>query len=83
MNITVCFSSVPDTTSKINFVENGKKFDTTGIQYVINPYDEFGLTKAIFLKEKNGGKKILRRFFHVFGRDVNQIFLFYDFLLFR
>ena len=55
MNITVCISSVPDTTSKINFVENGKKFDTTGIQYVINPYDEFGLTKAIFLKEKNGG----------------------------
>tara|TARA_B100001287_G_scaffold169859_1_gene142886 strand:- start:2611 stop:3357 length:747 start_codon:yes stop_codon:yes gene_type:complete len=55
MNITVCISSVPDTTSKINFVENRTKFDTTGIQYVINPYDEFGLTKAIFLKEKNGG----------------------------
>ena len=55
MNIVVCISSVPDTTSKINFRENGTKFDTTGIQFVINPYDEFGLTKAMMLKEKTGG----------------------------
>ena len=56
MNVVVCISSVPDTTSKINFTENGTKFDTTGIQFVINPYDEFGLTKAMMLKEKTGGQ---------------------------
>ena len=56
MNIVVCISSVPDTTAKINFMDNGSKFDTDGVQFVINPYDEFGLTKAMMLKEKNGGK---------------------------
>jgi len=52
MKILVCISSVPDTTSKINFTENNTRFDTNGIQYVINPNDEFGLTKAVMLKEK-------------------------------
>ncbi len=56
MNILVCISSVPDTTSKINFTENNTKFDDNGIQFVINPYDEFGLTKAMMLKESTGGK---------------------------
>ena len=53
MNILVCISSVPDTTSKINFTDNNSKFDKNGIQFVINPYDEFGLTKAVMLKEQN------------------------------
>ncbi len=52
MKILVCISSVPDTTSRINFIENETQFDRSGIQYVINPNDEFGLTKAIRLKEK-------------------------------
>ena len=56
MNIFVCISSVPDTTAKINFTDNNSKFDTNGVQFVINPYDEFGLTKAMMLKESNGGK---------------------------
>ncbi|MGY8987708.1 MAG: electron transfer flavoprotein subunit beta/FixA family protein [Flavobacteriales bacterium] len=56
MNILVCISSVPDTTSKINFTDNNTKFDSNGIQFVINPYDEFGLTKAMMLKESTGGK---------------------------
>ena len=56
MNIVVCISSVPDTTAKINFIENGSKLDTEGVQFVINPYDEFGLTKAMLLKESVGGK---------------------------
>jgi electron transfer flavoprotein beta subunit len=54
MNILVCISHVPDTTSKINFTNNDTEFDTNGVQFVINPNDEFGLTKAMFLKEKNG-----------------------------
>ena len=56
MNIVVCISSVPDTTAKINFTDNGSKFDTNGVQFVINPYDEFGLTRAMMLKEATGGK---------------------------
>ena len=55
MKILVCISNVPDTTSKINFTEENSKFDSNGIQFVINPYDEFGLTKAIKLREKHGG----------------------------
>ncbi len=54
MKILVCISHVPDTTSKINFTENETKFDSNGVQFVINPYDEFALTKAMFLKEKQG-----------------------------
>ena len=59
MNIVVCISSVPDTTSKINFTDQGSKFDSNGVQFVINPYDEFGLTKAMMLKEATGGKVIV------------------------
>ncbi|WP_149277236.1 electron transfer flavoprotein subunit beta/FixA family protein [Pareuzebyella sediminis] len=54
MKILVCISNVPDTTSKINFTENDTKFDTTGVQFVINPNDEFGLTRAMWFKEKQG-----------------------------
>ncbi len=54
MNILVCISHVPDTTSKINFTDENAKFDSNGVQFVINPNDEFGLTKAMFLKEKQG-----------------------------
>ena len=56
MNIVVCISSVPDTTAKIKFIENESKFDSNGVQFIINPYDEFGLTKALMLKETLGGK---------------------------
>jgi len=45
---------VPDTTSKINFTDNDTKFDTNGVQFVINPYDEFVLTRAMWFKEKQG-----------------------------
>jgi electron transfer flavoprotein beta subunit len=54
MKILVCISHVPDTTSKINFAENDAKFDTNGVQFVINPNDEFGLTRAMWFKEKQG-----------------------------
>ncbi|NQX86741.1 MAG: electron transfer flavoprotein subunit beta/FixA family protein [Flavobacteriaceae bacterium] len=54
MKILVCISHVPDTTSKINFTEGDTKFDTNGVQYVINPNDEFGLTRAMWFKEKQG-----------------------------
>ena len=52
MKILVCISHVPDTTSKINFTDNNATFDPTGVQFVINPYDEFALTRAMWFKEK-------------------------------
>ena len=54
MKILVCISHVPDTTSKINFKDNDSKFDINGVQFVINPYDEFVLTRAMWFKEKQG-----------------------------
>ena len=56
MNILVCISCVPDTTSKINFKEDDSSFDSQGVQFVINPNDEFGLTRAIWLQQKSGAK---------------------------
>ncbi len=41
MNILVCISNVPDTTSKINFKDQNEAFDTNGVQFIINPNDEF------------------------------------------
>jgi len=52
MKILVCISHVPDTTSKINFTDGDTKFDTNGVNFVINPNDEFGLTRAMWFKEK-------------------------------
>ena len=52
MKILVCISHVPDTTSKINFINDNTTFDTNGVQFVINPNDEFGLTRAMWFKEK-------------------------------
>ena len=56
MNTLVCISNVPDTTSKIEFSSDSTAFNTDGVQFIINPYDEFGLTKAIKLREEHGGK---------------------------
>lgn len=56
MNILVCISHVPDTTSKINFIEANTVFESRDVQYVINPNDEFGLTRAIWFKEKLGAQ---------------------------
>jgi electron transfer flavoprotein beta subunit len=54
MKILVCISHVPDTTSKINFTNGDTEFDTNGVQFVINPNDEFGLTRAIWFQEQQG-----------------------------
>ncbi len=51
MKILVCISHVPDTTSKINFVNDSTRFDTNGVQFIIGPYDDYALARAIELKE--------------------------------
>lgn len=54
MKILVCISKTPDTTAKIAFTDNNTKFDGNGVQWIINPYDEwYALVRAIELKEKN------------------------------
>ena len=55
MKILVCISNVPDTTTKITFTPDNTTFNTAGVQFVINPYDEYALTRAIELKEAQGG----------------------------
>ena len=54
MKILVCISNVPDTTSKITFTDNNTQFNTSGVQFILNPYDEIALARAIELCE--GGK---------------------------
>jgi electron transfer flavoprotein beta subunit len=54
MKVLVCISKTPDTTAKIAFTDNNTKFDTAGVQWIINPYDEwYSLVRAIELKEKD------------------------------
>lgn len=56
MKILVCISKAPDTTSKIAFTDNNSQFDSSGVQFIINPYDEwYALGKALDLKEAAGG----------------------------
>jgi len=50
MKILICLSNVPDTTTKAKFVNDNTAFDTTGVQWIINPWDELALTRAIELK---------------------------------
>ena len=55
MKILVCITHVPDTTSKIAFTDNNTKFDTTGVQFIIGPYDDYALARGVELKEQHGG----------------------------
>jgi len=52
--ILVCISNVPDTTTKITFTDNNTQFNTNGVQFILNPYDEIALARAI---ELTGGGK--------------------------
>ena len=54
MKILVCISYVPDTTSKISFKENNTRFNSEGVQYIIGPYDDYALARAVEIKEKTG-----------------------------
>ena len=56
MKILVCISKAPDTTAKIAFTDNNTQFDTNGVQFIINPYDEwYALVKGLEIKEAQGG----------------------------
>jgi|TARA_B110000438_G_scaffold92534_2_gene92127 electron transfer flavoprotein beta subunit len=53
MNILICISCVPDTTSKISFTDNDTKFNSEGVQYIVGPYEDYALARAVELKEKD------------------------------
>lgn len=55
MKFLVCISQVPDTTTKITFTPDKKAFNSAGVQFIINPYDEIALTRALEIKEAQGG----------------------------
>lgn len=56
MKILVCISKSPDTTSKISFTDGNTKFDENGVQFIVNPYDEwYALVRALEIKETKGG----------------------------
>ncbi len=56
MKILVCISNVPDTTTKITFTNDNTKFNDNGVQFIINPYDEIALARAIEIAEANSGE---------------------------
>jgi electron transfer flavoprotein beta subunit len=55
MKVLVCISNVPDTTTKITFSDDNKSLNINGVQFIINPYDEIALTRALELTEAQGG----------------------------
>jgi electron transfer flavoprotein beta subunit len=59
MKILVCITHVPDTTSKINFTDNNTKFDPAGVQFIIGPYDDYALARAVELKESSGATVVV------------------------
>jgi electron transfer flavoprotein beta subunit len=72
MKILVCISKTPDTTAKIAFTDNNTKFAEAGVQWIINPYDEwYALVRAIELKEKDASAVI--HLINVGGTDTEPI----------
>lgn len=59
MNIIACVKQVPDTETQIKVKPDGSGIDETGIKWVMNPYDEFGVEEALRLKEKSGGEVVI------------------------
>src|SRR5690606_38411134 len=55
MKILVCITHVPDTTSKIHFTDNNTQLDKSGVQFIIGPYDDYALARAVELKGQTGG----------------------------
>jgi len=68
MKIVACINHVPDTEAKIKIGSDGKSIDRTGVNYILNPYDEIAIEAALQLKEKNGGETIAL----TLGGDVHK-----------
>ncbi len=72
MKILVCISKTPDTTAKVVFKNGNTQFEENGVQWIINPYDEwYALVRAIEIKEKN--PSIILHLITVGGADTEPI----------
>lgn len=68
MKIAVCVNHVPDTATKIKINSEGKAIDTTGVSFIVNPYDEYAIEEALRTKEKLGGEVYILSV----GNDANK-----------
>ena len=59
MKILVCISYVPDTTARISFTEDGKELNKEGVPFIIGPYDDYALARAVELKESTAVEEIV------------------------
>ncbi len=72
MKIGVCISKTPETTARVAFVENNTQFDRDGVNYILNPYDEwYALVRALELKEQLGSGELV--LIHVGGQENDAI----------
>ena len=72
MKILVCISKTPDTTAKIAFTDNNTKFAADGVQWILNPYDEwYALVRAIELKEAD--PSVIIHLIHVGTADSDPV----------
>jgi electron transfer flavoprotein beta subunit len=69
MKILVCISNVPDTTTKIRFADEDTRLDSAGVQWIINPWDELSLTRALELKDDPAAGVTSVTVIHVGGAD--------------
>ncbi len=68
MKLVVCINHVPDSTTKVNVGPDGKTIEKTGVNFIINPYDEIAVEECLRLKEKNGGEVVAVSL----GSEVNK-----------
>jgi electron transfer flavoprotein beta subunit len=73
MKILVCISIVPDTTTRIRFTGNMDSLDTTGIQWIINPWDELALTRALEIREQSGSGVTQVSVIHVGTKEADPV----------
>ena len=75
MNIVVCVNHTPDTETKVKIGPDGRTIDPTGVNYILNPYDEFAVEAALKLKEQHGGQTIAMTLGGDAHRDVRLLYL--------
>ncbi len=68
MKIVACINHVPDTETKVKVGSDGKTIDPAGVNYMLNPYDEYAVEAGLKLKEQYGGETIALSL----GPDANK-----------
>jgi electron transfer flavoprotein beta subunit len=58
MDLVVCLKRVPDTETKVKIAPDGRGIDTSAVQWIMAPYDEIAVEKALQLRDASGGGKV-------------------------